>query len=79
MNRKIKIFMALGAAFLLSTAFAYADESQAPSLNNSNMQDTSLLPLTYNASSTGLYITSDGRIYKADGSAEVAKKARWLE
>ena len=79
MNRKIKIFMALGAAFLLSTAFAYADESQAPSLNNSNMQDTSLLPLTYNASSTGLYITSDGRIYKADGSAEVAKKARWVE
>ena len=28
---------------------------------------------------TGLYVANDGHIYKADGSAEVAKKAKWIE
>ena len=56
MNRKTKILLALGVAFLLSTTFAYADENDP-----------------------GLYITNDGSIYKADGSVEIAKKARWIE
>ena len=28
---------------------------------------------------TGLYVANDGHIYKADGSAEDAKKAKWIE